>query len=78
MVTNAPLKTIAPACRVRDSGVKRNAPPSSAGYIERTKCECMMPFGSPVVPLVYMMLNSVSGVTVAGTSVSGCVAASAW
>ena len=31
--------------------------------MERTKCVCMMPFGRPVVPLVYMMLNRSSCAT---------------
>jgi hypothetical protein len=35
----------------------RHAEANSVQYIERTKWLCMMPFGRPVVPLVYMMLN---------------------
>ena len=60
MVTNAPLKTMAPACITTDSGVMRQADAIVRAYIARMKCVCWMPLGAPVVPLVYMMLKSAS------------------
>jgi hypothetical protein len=57
------LKTIAPVCSTTDSGRIRQADANSVQYIERTKWLCMIPFGSPVVPLVYMTLNRSSWLT---------------
>ena len=63
IVTIAPLNTSEPACSTTDSGVIRHALAISVAYIARMKCVCTMPFGSPVVPLVYMMVITSSALT---------------
>jgi len=57
IVTIAPLNTIAPECSTTDSGAMRQAFDSSAAYIARMKCVWQMPFGIPVVPLVYITVS---------------------
>ena len=56
-VTKAPLNTSDPAWRTTLSGVMRNVDANSAQYIARMSCVWTIPLGTPVVPLLYMMLN---------------------
>ena len=63
------------ACGTRASSGTRQA--MSRQYIERTKWLCMMPFGSPVVPLVNMMLKRSSGLQGSGSNASRWAAVSA-
>ena len=56
IVVIAPLNTIAPACSTTEDGVIRQLDASVSAYIARMKCVWQMPFGSPVVPLVYMIV----------------------
>src|SRR5512134_1430308 len=55
----------------------RQAAANTSAYMERTKCVCIMPFGNPVVPLVYMMLKRSSVATSAGSRDSEASEASA-
>ena len=57
IVVIAPLNTIAPECSTTDSGAIRQRCAIVAAYIARMKCVCWMPFGSPVVPDVYMSVS---------------------
>ncbi len=71
IVTMAPLKTIAPECRTTDSG--RHPPGGGKQQCVHRADEVgvQMPFGSPVVPLLYITVRR----SPASTRTSGRVAA---
>ncbi len=56
IVVIAPLNTMAPECSTTDSGAIRQTL-AIAEYMARMKCVCWMPFGSPVVPEVYISVQ---------------------
>ncbi len=77
MVTIAPLNTSAPECSTTDSGAMRQALAIVVAYMARMKCVCWMPFGSPVVPEVYMRVSRSPESTSADGSASSLSASSA-
>jgi hypothetical protein len=76
-VTIAPLNTSAPECSITDSGFIRHALAIVVAYIARMKCVCWMPFGNPVVPLVYMIVSRSSPPTTVSSADPGALATQA-